>query len=359
MNKHAFRQNLRIILAITGKDIQDAVRNKTIISVLISSLFIFFFYMFLPVLEQEDILRLYDAGASAWLPAIEESQPSKISVFSTLEEMQSNIIRSGEPALGLVLPVGFDQAVTSGSSLGLQGYLLNWVSEKQASQLVTQAGAQISGVIGMPVIISVDRVFLLPSSTGTGLSRAIGSLLLVLMIGLVLVPGLMLEEKHSRTLDVLLLSPASPGQIATGKALTGLFFCFLGFGLICLFNFSLVMQWGLVILAILCAALFTVALGLFLGTVMDNRQQLKVVASILIFPMLIAIFISVEIEILPVWLTTLSRWLPFTAAFDLLRASFTPYTGLSFIVPRVADVLLFVGVLLGIVAWKVRRSDRE
>jgi ABC-2 type transport system permease protein len=359
MKEYAFRQNIRIILAITGKDILDAVRNKTIISVLVSALFVFIFYMFLPILEQEDILRLYDAGGSTWLPALVDSQPFKISVYNTLEEMQSRIIRGGEPALGLALPIGLDQVVASGGSPELQGYLLNWVSDKQASQIVAQAQAQIAGVIGIPVNLSVERVFLLPGSTGTGLSRAVGSLLLVMMVGLVLVPSLMLEEKRSRTLDALLVSPATPGQITTGKALSGLFFCCLAFGLICLFNLSLVLQWGLVLLACLCAALFMVSLGLLLGTVMDNRQQLLVIANVMIFPMLIAIFISVETEILPVWLTTIARWLPFTVAFDLLRASFTPHTGLSFIVPRVADVLWFVIVFLGMVAWKVRRSDRE
>jgi ABC-2 type transport system permease protein len=358
MNGQAFRQNIRIILAITSKDILDSVKNKTTISVLVSTLFVFVFYMYLPILEQEEVIHLYDAGGSSWLPVLEDSQPIQVSVYNTLVEMQSRILRSGEPSLGLVLPVGFDQEVASGNPPELQGYMLNWVSEKQASQIVAMAQAQISGVIGIPVNISVERVFLLPSSTGTGLSRAVGSLLLVMMIGLVLVPNLMLEEKRSRTLDALLVSPASPGQIATGKALSGLFFCFLGFGLICLFNFSLVMQWGLVFLAGLCAALFTVSLGLLLGIVMESRQQM-VIANLLIFPMLIAIFISVETEVLPVWLTTISRWLPLTAAFDLLRASFTPHTNMDFIIPRVADVLLFFLFLLGIVAWKVRRTDRE
>ena len=145
MNEVPFRQSIRIIWAIASKDIVDAFRNKTTISVLVSSLFVFIFYMYLPILEQEDIIRLYDGGGSSWLPALEHSQPSNITVYSSLEEMQSRLVRSGESALGLVLPVGFDQAVAFGSSPELQGYLLNWVSEKQASQLVAQTEAQIAG----------------------------------------------------------------------------------------------------------------------------------------------------------------------------------------------------------------------
>jgi len=118
------------------------------------------------------------------------------------------------------------------------------------------------------------------------------------------------------------------------------------------------MQWGLVLLAGFAAALFTVVLGLLLGTLMENRQQM-VIANILIFPMLIAIFISVETSVFPAWLTTFARWMPLTAAFDLLRASFTPHTDLSFILLRLADALLFGFIILGFTAWKIQRSDRE
>ena len=121
MNKPSFRQNISIILAITGKDILDAAKNRTTISVLISTLFVFFFYMFLPVLEQEDLIRIYDAGDSAWLPTLEHNLPIKISIYNTLEQLQSSLIHSGESNLALVLPVGFDQAVVSGSSPQLQG----------------------------------------------------------------------------------------------------------------------------------------------------------------------------------------------------------------------------------------------
>ncbi len=156
--------------------------------------------------------------------------------MTTQEAMQYRVSRRGEQELGLVLPTDFDQAVASGGPVKLQGYLLNWVSEKNAIQLVNQAETQISGVVDAPVSISIKRLFMLPETTGTALSRGLGSLLLIILCGLLVVPILMLEEKRTRTLDALLVSPASAGQITIGKALAGLFFCFLGLGLALLFN---------------------------------------------------------------------------------------------------------------------------
>jgi ABC-type transport system involved in multi-copper enzyme maturation permease subunit len=353
-----FSRNLRIILAITSKDILDAIKNKTILSVLLSALFLFGFYMLFPILEQEAIIDLYDAGDSTWISALQDSSPIKVNTYDTLEAMQYRVSRRGEQELGLVLPTGFDQAVASGGPVKLQGYLLNWIDEKKTLQLISQAETQLAGVIGAPVTISVERLFMLPNTTGTALSRAVGTLLLIFFCGLLLVPNLMLEEKRTRTLDALLVSPASSGQITIGKALAGLFFCILAFGLASFFNSPMILQWGLAVLAGVGAALFCISLGLFLGTVVVNNQQMRVTANLLIFPFVIAIFISLEAELLPAWLVSICRWLPPTAAFDLMRVSFTPHTELAFIVPRLAVMLLSIVVLLGVVAWKTRRSDR-
>jgi len=358
MNKIPLSQHFRIILAITSKDILDAIKNKTILSVLLTAMFLFGFYMLFPILEQEDLIHLYDAGSSAWIPALQDSSPFKVNTYETQEAMQYRLSRRGEQQLGLVLPTDFDHAVASGGPVSLQGYLLNWVSEKNAIQLVNQAETQISGVVDAPVSISIKQLFMLPNTTGTAVSRGLGSLLLIVLCGLLVVPILMLEEKRTRTLDALLVSPASAGQITIAKALAGLFFCFLGFGLALLFNSTIILQWWLVLLAFVGTALISVSLGLFLGAMVDNQQQMRVIANILIVPMTIAIFISLESDLLPTWLVGICRWLPTTAAFDLMRASFTPQTGLAFIVPRVAVILLSIAVLLGVVAWKIRRSDR-
>ena len=60
--------SLRIIWAIARKDIVDAIKNKTVLSVLGSVVFIVVMYKFLPYLDggsELPNLLLYDAGESA------------------------------------------------------------------------------------------------------------------------------------------------------------------------------------------------------------------------------------------------------------------------------------------------------
>jgi hypothetical protein len=75
MNKTSFSQNIRIIMAITGKDILDAIRNKTILSTLITMLFIVIAYKILPTFTGTDtpLVFLYDADHSVYTPALENS----------------------------------------------------------------------------------------------------------------------------------------------------------------------------------------------------------------------------------------------------------------------------------------------
>ena len=71
-----FREDLRIILAITSKDLLDAVKSKTTISILLSAIFIVVIYQVLPKFERQSdlpVVLVYDAGNSALLPALKRS----------------------------------------------------------------------------------------------------------------------------------------------------------------------------------------------------------------------------------------------------------------------------------------------
>lgn len=358
MTDHTIKTKIRIILAITGKDILDAIKNKTILSVIISALLLFFFYLYFPILEEQEIIYLYDAGESGWIPALENSSPFTIQVLDTQEAVQYRISRRGEPELGLILPAGFDQAATVGGPVTLQGYLLNWVSQKQASLLVSKAERQISGVVAAPVKITVERLFMLPETTGIALSRGVGNLLLILMTGVIMIPHLILEERRARTLDALMVSPATAGQITLGKGLTGFSYCLLGCALTWLFNSKLIMQWWLALLAGLGMAVFSVALGLFLGVFVINRQQLLVMANLTIFPLVIATFMSTVFDFIPTWLRTLCGWLPTSLTLDMFRLSFTPSADFTSIAARVAVMITYIFILLGLTTWKIRHADR-
>jgi hypothetical protein len=209
------------------------LKNKNTIAVMITSLFMVLFYSALPALsglEDRPALLLYDGGSSSLVRLLEDSRNIRLYTYPSEEQMKRVLTHGVAPELGLVIPAGFDQALQAGESPRLQGYVLRWVSDADAETLRGIVESEISALVGQTVPVELDsnRVDLLPESGGLGETASFGMAFVLIMIGVILVPHLMLEEKQNRTLEVLSLSPASAGHIVTAKALAGIFYCSLG-----------------------------------------------------------------------------------------------------------------------------------
>ncbi|NIV30893.1 MAG: ABC transporter permease, partial [Anaerolineae bacterium] len=182
----------------------------------------------------------------------------------------------------------------------------------------------------------------------------------LVITGLMVAPNLMIEEKELRTLDALLISPASAGQIVIAKALTGLFYCLVGAGLVLAANASLVVHWDIAILTAICGSLLTVSVGLLLGVVLDSRQQLIIWSAVLMFPLFIPVIAS---EILPdiqapALLQQAVSLVPTVPVAEATRWALSGEVPWGEILSGLAVTLACAIALLIVVAWIVRRSDR-
>jgi ABC-2 type transport system permease protein len=178
------------------------------------------------------------------------------------------------------------------------------------------------------------------------------------MVGVSLVPNIMLEEKDTKTLDALLVSPAKPVHIVLGKAATGLFYCLSGMAVAYAFNLALINQWWLAILAGVSGSAFTVALGLLVGSTIGNRAQLMLWAWVLLIPLLVPTFLSVMKDVLPAGLLSAFQWIPTVALSKVLRLSFSNRAPLATFGPELALIAVWTLLVLVAVIWVVRRSDR-
>ena len=111
--------------------------------------------------------------------------------------------------------------------------MAHWASRDKASQWAVFFGEQIGAASGTPVRVSLgvgpDQAghVLYPAADAGGepMMAAILLAIVITTLGLALVPLLMVEEKEAHTLDTLLVSPASLGQLITAKAITGFVYC--------------------------------------------------------------------------------------------------------------------------------------
>ena len=355
-NKGKMQTSLRIIGAIAAKDIMDALKNRTIISVMIGVVFLMLSTQALPWLLRLNSMPLavaVDPGQSGLVAELMESDAFALYRLPSQEVMEKQLSEAGEPILGLVFP---EDLATDGP-IELAGYAAHWVDSSETAVLTTFFEEQISQTTGQPVHINTDghTVYPRPDAGGRPFMSSMSLVIAVVFVGAFVVPYLMIEEKETHTMETLLVSPARYSEIVAGKALAGLFYCLTAVSLLFLFNQALINLWGVAVGTAVIGALFTVALGLLMGILFDNPASVNLwlgaVMMVLLIPMLLAgtmgpHYPAVARAVLP--------WIPSAALAQAFRASFSNSVAPSLIWANLGSVLGIAALIFALVVWRVR-----
>ncbi len=356
-------QTLRIIWAIVAKDILEALKNKNTIAIILTTLPMILVYYYLPILGakgEPPFLRVFDAGDSILVALLENSDTIDVRTYPSEAKMFASLRNSDVPQMGLVIPAGFDDSLERTDDALLQGYVMSWVATAEAAELQEAFESEIAMLVGRPVPIQTEgnQVDLEPNSHGISTTAALATVFVVVMIGLTMIPHLMLEEKKTRTMDVLLVSPASVGNLVVGKALVGLFYCLLGATVaLAVFNW-LVIHWWLAIISVVIGSLFTISLGLWLGNIIESRAQLTMWAWVFILPLLLPVILSLMEGLVPNIVIQVIQFVPTAVLLNLLRTSFSATIPLGNTLLMLTYLAAWSVAGLLFVAWLVRRQGR-
>ncbi len=361
MNANKWVGGLHIVWAIASKDILDSLRNKLVISlILVLGLMLSFPKALSWILESpRTSVPVYDLGDSRLAAALDDSSQFELRKASSTQELEELLLNTLEPELGLVIPADFDQVLENGGLPELDGYVA-WENRGKASGLKSELEREFAELLGQPVRINVagNLVYPPPDSALLSSIATITAVTLILVMGLQLVPLLLFEEKQTRTLDALLVSPASIAQVVVGKALAGLFYVLVAAGVVLAVNWTAVVHWEVALLFVIGSGLFAVAAGLVLGSFFDSPQETTGWVAALIVLFVGAMFVdAMELQSSP-FVQAMIPWAPSVALVDVLRFSFlqsAPWGEVWANLGRVTGVSL---LLYAVVVWRVRRSDR-
>jgi ABC-2 type transport system permease protein len=356
--------NLRIIGTIAGKDIIDAVKNKTTISIIFGVLMLMISSQALPLLlrlQSSHRAVFYDLGESTILNDIEKSRDFSLRQVDSLEALKTAIREDSGGLLGFVSPQDFDQQTRKEGIINLAVYIAHWVSDADEESSISFFEDQLSKVSESEIHISIDmnRLYPTPTSDGYPFMVSLSAVLAVLSIGTLLTPHLITEEKEKHTMDLLRVSPASHTQVVLGKAIAGAFYVLTAGVVVFIINRSLIFNWGIAFSILIVGALFTVSLGMLMGTIFENPTNLNMWLALIVIALMVPVFLSQTIPAsFPIALKTIMQNMPSVAMTRLVRFSFssTPLTSSTW-----TDLGLLVGptiLLLVLVIWQVRRMDR-
>ena len=327
-NKRKFLTNFRIALAIAWKDILEGWKNKIILTSVITALFLVIFYYYLPDLTRGDKLPIL-----VILDPSEQFSQEDIAQFTGFslghvyeEEDFLNLIRDIDtPGIGIV--VEKEQLNSqSGDLISIPGFYPNWMKPSQIDEVKNNAELMLEEQWQTPVEIATEGNIVYPVmdnyAFGKTFIASAGLLLQIILMGLSMAPQLIIEEKDSRTLQAIMVSPANLGHFVLGKTIAVLFYTCLTSAIGLCFVGSLVIHWGLTITALLIGMLTIITPGVLLGVLFESKQQMSIWIWVLFIPTMLPLFLSV-VRVLPEPLMKIVDWWPTTALLRFLRAGFT------------------------------------
>jgi ABC-2 type transport system permease protein len=353
--------NLKIVLAIAWKDILDGWKNKVILTSVITALFLVIFYNYLPELTRSDelpMLVIYDPDQY-----ITFEDTANITGFNHRvereEELFLYVLRDLEtPVIGVILEQ-YPRQTQPGSPLILQGYVPYWMKSTQVNEIKTSAEIIMGEMLDATIEIDPQDNIVYPImdnyAYGKTFVATAGLMIQLAIMGLSMAPQLIVEEKDSRTLQAIVVSPATLGHFILGKALAVLFYSILTTAIGLIFIGPLIIHWGLVIAALFIGMLTIITPGILLGTLLENKQQIQIWVWVMFIPIILPIFFSI-VRVLPQGVMNFIDWWPTVALSRLIRAGFTLNPPLNSYGPEALYLLTLSMIIFTITLWVINRK---
>jgi ABC-2 type transport system permease protein len=362
--RNKIADSMHYIWTITSKDILDSLRNKLIISLILGMGFMLLMpkLMGLMLVPPEIPIVVYDPGESRLTTELENSDQYQVQRARSPEEVEQVIGSTGfglGAEFGLVMPANLDQVLEGGGQPEVDGYVA-WVNRTKASKLKTDFENQFAEMVGQPVRINIDgNIVYPPSDSGLWLLLVtITPVIVIFIMGIQLVPTLLFEEKQTKTMDALLVSPVSNTQVVMGKALAGLFYVLVAAIVVFVVNWSGVVHWEMVLLFMLGIGAFSVGVGLVLGIFFERQQDVVGLTMLLIVVFIGAIFVDMLGMDIPAIVQNILSWFPSVALSELIRFVFLENIPWEEALLKLGSLLAISVLLYAVVVLRLRRADQ-
>lgn len=362
------RADLRIVWAIAAKDIVDAIKNKTTLSIMLGVGLMMLSGMAMPLLlgmRDTPIAAIYDPNKSTLIRGLAARSEFRLILVDSLPELESTVSGSSELILGIVIPESFQADLVqpqddgSGGTVEMEGYVVHWADPGEAARRAAFFEAELGKASWQTVHINVSerRIYPSPDLDGQPFLTTINAVILMIAIGMILAPYLLIEEKETHTFDALLVSPARLSQVMTGKALAGGFYCLCAAVVILAFNARWIVHWELAILALFLGAAFAVGVGLLLGALYDTPATVGLWAGALLMIMIVPMLLA-RLASMPPIVRAVLPWVPSVAMSKLVGFSMAGAVPAGPAWTNVGILAAEALIVYAILVWRVRRSDR-
>lgn len=268
--------NLNRIWRILRKDLAVGPRKPFFIFAIIMpfAFTLIFQVAFGSLFEPKPRLGIIDEGASAITAAVREMDGIELTMLEDIEELK-NRVKNNDLDAGLVLSIGFDQAVQAGEKPKLEFFIGGESLASNRLIITVTALDLIRGIEERDAPVDIKTVYF--GEAGLPISIRLVPLIVfyaLVLAGLWVPASSLVEEKEKGTLAALLVTSVRTSEVLVAKWLLGFVFASFIAALTLLLNNAFGPRPFEVLVVIFVAAALTAVLGLLFGLYSKNSTMM-------------------------------------------------------------------------------------
>ncbi|MEM9189439.1 MAG: ABC transporter permease [Myxococcota bacterium] len=346
--------SLAMLLAVTKKEIRQTVRDRRMMALLIMApvvqLTVFGYAVNLDVDDVPTVIVDYDRSRAS------REHVRRLLADGTLRAAgkvdgtaeAGRLLETGEAAVALVVPPGFEdrlqrgrgatvQAILDGSDpnrSNVAGSAISTYFSQENAALVEEQLARRGSVRPRAAVVVAPRVLFNPElETAVYMVPGVAAMLLMLITTIIAAMGLS-REKEVGTLEQIMVTPVSPSLLILGKIIPFAAVGILDFGIAlvvgsAVFDMPLRGSMALLFLATLLYLTVTLGIGLLISTVSGSQQQAFMGGFLFLLPAALLSGIMTPVHSMPEALQLLTLINPLRHYQEILRGALLRGAGFS------------------------------
>lgn len=269
--------SIKRVFILLSKDLLQGPKNFIFIWAIVAPIVISLVVtlIFGTLLSEKPRLGVADEGSSQLVTMLQELDSVIAKEYSTASGMR-RAVESGAVDMGIVLPEGLDSAVIDGDEIEITAYVWGESLAKNRAILNVAVVNAVRELAGQEAPVEIESVTLGDEVIIPWNDRLLPLIVLmtVLVGGIFLPAAAVINEKEKKTLQALVVTPTTAGDVFAAKGLLGLILSLLMGIVILVLNQAFGAQPALLILVLALGAVMAVGLGLLLGALIRNITTL-------------------------------------------------------------------------------------
>jgi ABC-2 type transport system permease protein len=281
--------SLKRVSVLLGKEFIHGPKNYIFVFAIVAPVVIslVFSLVFGTLFTDKPKLGIVDVGNSQLVAMSQELDAVITKEYSTVSDMR-RAVESGAVDMGIVLPEGFDNTVSRGEKVEIEAYIWGESLAKNRTILPVTIANLVRDLGGQEVPVEIESVTLGDEVSIPWSDRLLPFIVLaaVFLGGLMLPATSLINEKQKNTLEALVITPTTIGDVFVAKGLIGIVLSLVMGTAILILNQAFGTEPLLLVGVLALGAIMAVELGLLCGALVKDITTLFALwkfAGILLF----------------------------------------------------------------------------